>query len=499
MKLYDFQELGVDLLTTSPRLFLADDMGTGKTIQSIWSAEALGAKKILVVCQNSMKGIVKINVKEDKLEYIGGWAEEIHKVAPKAKVGVIEGPASYRQFIAKDTGFNYYIVNYEALVGKNGILLTGILERHWDVVIFDEHHKIKNRNAKSTKACKKICKDADYVWMLSGTPLLNHAQEMWPPLNMMFPKDKKYSSYWRWVRENCDVQRGVFGWEVKDIIDPNHPRAKKLRDDLKPLMLRRTKAEVLKDMPAKTIKQAWVELHGEQLESYREMEKDMLAHFNDETITAAAVIAQIIRLKQITVGAELMFPDMEGISGAKYDALRDIIESANGTKLVVFSQFRTALERITRRLVDTRVINPRDFGMLTGSIPTFDRSITVQDFQETAYPRILFITTQAGGTGLTLTAASTAVFLDKLWTPAMNTQAQDRLHRIGQKEPVTIIELLAEDSVEKRIEDTLYRKQSLFDWLIESDEALAARGGMLSQEKMSGRELLGALYGNDLV
>jgi SNF2 family DNA or RNA helicase len=469
-------------------------MGTGKTVQAVWAAHlGLGATKVLVVCQNSMKGIIRWT-DAGKYEYIGGWAEEIHRIAPDMKIGVIEGPASYRRHIATASQYNYYIVNYEALVGKNGILLTEILERHWDVVIFDEHHKIKNRTAKSTKACKKVCKDADYVWMLSGTPLLNHAQEMWPPLNMMFPKDKKYSSYWRWVRENCDVQRGVFGWEVKDIIDPNHPRAKKLRDDLRPFMLRRTKAEVLKDMPSKTIKKVWLELHGEQLEAYLEMEKDMLAHFNDETITAAAVIAQIIRLKQITVGPELMFSDMEGISGAKYDALKDIIESANGSRLVVFSQFRTALERIARRLNSEKCLQQRDIGMLTGSIPVAERAETVKAFQETDHPQVLFITTQAGGTGLTLTAASTAIFLDKLWTPAMNTQAQDRIHRIGQKEPVTIIELLAEDSVEKRIEGTLRHKQNLFDWLIESDEALEARGEMVVQERMTGRELLATLY-----
>jgi len=497
VKLYDFQMLGVGRLVQSERLFLADDMGLGKTIQAIRAAEELDAKKILVVCQNSMKGMIRSVPKNGVMvtEYIGGWAEEIHTWAPGKSIGVVEGPASYRKFMVKCSDINYLIINYEALVGKTGIDLAAELSRHWDVIIFDEHHKIKNRNAKSTKACKKICKDADYIWMLSGTPLLNHGQEMWPPLNMMFPKDKKYASYWRFVREHCDVQRGVFGWEVKDIVDPNHPRAKALRNTIQPLMLRRTKPEVLKDMPAKTIKKVWVELHGEQLEAYLEMEKDMLAHFNDETITAAAVIAQIIRLKQITVGPELMFKEMEGISGAKITAFLDILEANDDKKLVVFSQFRTALERLGKYLVDSRRVTGRQLAYLTGSVPMPIRNQAVSDFQEKEDPRILFITTQAGGTGLTLTAASTAVFLDKLWTPAMNTQAQDRLHRIGQTEPVTIIELLAENSVEGRIEGMLRFKQNLFDWVIESEEALEARGEMVVQERLTGRQLLEELYG----
>ena len=488
MTLYDFQEIGVKRLSESPRLFLADDMGVGKTVQAIVAAEQVNAKKVLVICQNSMKGMIRDG------QVIGGWAEEISIWAPGKSIGVVEGQPKKRHAVI-DLDPDYLIINYEALVGKTGLELVGKLLHHWDVIILDEHQKIKNRNAKSTKAIKRLCKDADHIWMLSGTPLLNHAQELWSPLNMMFPTDRNYASFWRFVRTYCVVERGVFGWVISDITDPNHPRAKDLRNIIQPLMLRRTKPEVLKDMPAKTIKKVWVEMHGEQLKAYLEMKKDMLAHFEEETITAAAVIAQIIRLKQITVGPELMFPDLTDITGAKYKALLDIIESVGERKLVVFSQFRTALERIAAKLVRDRVVTPEMIGMLTGSIKLDDRSRTVKAFQEEENPKLLLITTQAGGTGLTLTAASTAVFLDKLWTPALNTQAQDRLHRIGQLEPVTIIELLAENSVELRIEGMLHSKQNLFDFLIESDEALVARGGMVKHQRLSGEELLIELFG----
>ena len=466
-------------------------MGLGKTIQAIWAAEHVDAKKVLVVCQNSMKGMIRDG------KVIGGWAEEISIWAPSKSIGVVEGQPKQRHAVI-DLNPDYLLINYEALVGKTGTELTTKLLKHWDVIILDEHQRIKNRNAKSTKAIKRICKDADHIWMLSGTPLLNHAQELWSPLNMMFPDDKAYRSFWRFVRTYCIVERGAFGWTITDIVDPNHPRAKDLRNILQPLMLRRTKPEVLKDMPAKTIKKVWVEMGGEQLTAYREMKKDMLAHFEEEVITAAAVIAQIIRLKQITVGPELMFQDMEDITGAKYNALLDIIEAQDDKKLIIFSQFRTALERIAAKLIRDRVVDKRAIGMLTGSVSMAERSTTVDDFQKTDHPQYLFITTQAGGTGLTLTAASTAVFLDKVWTPAMNTQAQDRLHRIGQTEPVTIIELLAENSVELRIEGMLQHKQNLFDFLVESDEALEKRGEMIHHERLTGEQLLFELFGQSL-
>lgn len=488
MELYDFQKVGVERLATAERLFLSDDMGLGKTIQAIVAAEHLNAKKVLVVCQNSMKGMIRDG------KVIGGWAEEISIWAPSKSIGVVEGQPKQRHAVI-DLNPDYLLINYEALVGKTGAELTAKLLKHWDVIILDEHQRIKNRNAKSTKAIKRICKDVDYIWMLSGTPLLNHAQELWSPLNMMFPDDKAYRSFWRFVRTFCIVERGAFGWTITDITNPDHPRAKDLRNILQPLMLRRTKPEVLKDMPAKTIKKVWVEMHGEQLAAYREMKKDMLAHFEEEVITAAAVIAQIIRLKQITVGPELMFQDMEDITGAKYNALLDIIEAQDDKKLIIFSQFRTALERISAKLIRDRVVDSKQCAMLTGSISLAERATTVDDFQKKVLPQYLFITTQAGGTGLTLTAASTAVFLDKLWTPAMNTQAQDRLHRIGQAEPVTIIELLAENSVELRIEGMLQRKQNLFDFLVESDEALEKRGEMIHHERLTGEQLLFELFG----
>jgi SNF2 family DNA or RNA helicase len=326
--------------------------------------------------------------------------------------------------------------------------------------------------------------------MLSGTPILNRAMEIWTPLNMMFPKDKRFTSYWRFAKNHCEVIRGQFGWEVRDILNPRDPRIKSLRKELEPIYLRRTKPEVLKELPAKTVQQVWIELGRAQRRVYNDMEETMLAEFEERRISAAVIIAQIIRLKQITVGAELMFPDMESISGAKIDALFDIVESLNGESLVVFSQFRRAIERLYPMFIKKgyRV------AQLAGTTSVADRPVIINDFQQGEY-QILLATTQTGGQGITLTAANKAIFLDKMWTPANNVQAQDRLHRIGQDEAVTIYELLAVDTVEERIERMLAGKQLLFDIIFEDEASLEAKGEMIDLRSMSGEELIRELYG----
>jgi SNF2 family DNA or RNA helicase len=131
--------------------------------------------------------------------------------------------------------------------------------------------------------------------------------------------------------------------------------------------------------------------------------------------------------------------------------------------------------------------------MFTGKTLDKDRPGVIDRFQK-GKTQILLLTTQAGGQGLTLTAASTAVFMDKLWTPAMNTQAQDRLHRIGQTEPVTIIELLAANTVEESIENLLFRKQRIFDNVIETEDSLSAKDLMVQNISMSGPELMRELF-----
>jgi SNF2 family DNA or RNA helicase len=480
MPLYSYQEEGVEMLMKTPRMFLADDMGTGKSAQVITAADRLGLERILIVCPNTMKGIIR-----DK-RAVGGWAEEISKWASKGSVSVIEGSlAKRKQLINVET--TYTIINYEAL---NTNLVDPLLDRDFDLVIFDESTRIKNRKAKTTKSAMKLAKRAERVWMLSGTPIMNRVSELWAPLNMLFPTDKKYRSYWRFVGNHCEVYKGQFGWVIKDITNPRDPKIRSLKEDLNEFTLRRTKPEVLKDMPSKTIQQVWVELKSVQKHVYDEMQELMLTEYEGKIISAAVVIAKIIRLKQIAIAPEVMFPEMDvgtGLHGAKIDALFDILESLGGKQVVIFSQFRQIIERLAPMLEKAGY----NVAQLTGK--TENRSEVVNAFQNGDI-EVLLITTQAGGVGLTLTAASTAIFLDKMWAPSMNIQAQDRLHRIGQCEPVNIIELLALDTVEEGIESLLKLKGRVFDNLFEDEDSLEARDEQIKHLSLTGNEILQELF-----
>lgn len=482
MGLYTFQRDGVDLLRERNRAILADEMGLGKTVQALVAAKELDAEQVLVVCPNSMKG-----VRSADGSFLGGWAGETATWFTE-DISIVDGWAE-RRVEQIEACSRVTIINYEVL-SKH----VADLSHHWDVIVFDEAHRVKNRTAKVTKAAKAVAKHGDNVWLLSGTPIMNSTSELWQLLNILFPRDREYTSYWRFVNKYCEVSYDYWGHAiVEDVVDPTDRRVRMIRQLIKPTLIRRTKPEVLKDMPRKTVQKVWVEMHPQQAKVYREMEDDMLTTLESgETIAATVVIAQIMRLKQIAICPDLMIPtDARHLWGGKMDALKDLIDALGEEKIVIFSQFKTAIDKAYDYIIDCTNVTAAKF---TGDTSQDERAAIVDNFQTKGDPQVLFVTTQAGGTGLTLTAASHAIFLDKMWTPAMNLQAQDRLHRISQERPVTIYELLTEGTVEERIEKMLEGKQNVVDILLETAQALEARAKAMKVRRLSGAELLRTLY-----
>lgn len=472
LPLFPFQRDGVKRLVNTPRMLLGDDMGLGKTLQAIATCEVVKAKHVLVICPNSLKW---------------NWEREVKKWAPTRTVAVVDGWPENRVKQIKSAA-NYTIINYEgARIHEDDLLKT------WDVLIVDEAHAAKNRDAKRTKAVKHISSYAKRLYLVTGTPIMNRASELWSLLNMI--DSKSFRSYWKFVEKYCDVEYNGFGYEVYDITNPSDPRVQELQQVLASLMVRRLKHEVIKDMPSKTVTQRWIDLEEEQQRIYDDMERKMLAKLKTgEEVSVSVIIAQIMRLKQIAVSPSLMLEDSSDVAGAKIDALMDIIEELGEKKLVVFSQFARAITRLHAKLTAAGV----KCEILVGDVPPEERVKAIERFQTDPTDRVFLATTQAGGVGVTLTAASTAVFLDKCWTPALNIQAQDRIHRIGQTEPVTIIELLARKSVEVRIERMLAHKQDVFDVVVEGAKAVADDdhefAKRISGKFKSGRDLLEALF-----
>lgn len=433
--LYDYQRVGTSFLSKAGRAILGDDMGLGKTIQAIAACAELKTERVLIICPNSLK----LN-----------WEREVQRWLPGSKTQVIDGVRAKREEQLKNTEANFIIINFEAVRIHKDMLAWG-----WDALIIDEAHRVKNRKAQQTKAVQAIAKQAKNVFHLTGTPIMNKPDEIWSLLNILDPK--KYSSFWRFVNQYCHVWDNGYGKVIGEAKDPQA-----FRDMLAPYMIRRTKAEVLKDLPSKTIQKQYVRLmDGLQQRAYKQMEKEMVAEFAEgNEVAAPVVIAQITRLKQLAVSPALLGGEDES---AKLDAMMEIIESAGDQKVVVFSQFAEAIKLASKRLEAKGI----DHGILIGEVKAEERAKNIDRFQNDPNCKVFLASIQAGGVGITLTSASIAIFLDKHWTPAINNQAADRLHRIGQENPVTIIELIAEGTVEEWIEELLKDKSDTFDSLID--------------------------------
>lgn len=413
------------------------------------ASEMLG-KKILVVCPASLKR---------------NWQREFNFWAPSKTVQVIDGDRRARksQLASKN---DVYILNWELVRLKDeGVfyVLNMLKKMKFDVVIMDEAHKLKNRKSQTSKSCKDLAKAIPNVILLTGTPFMNKPDELWSLLNIL--DSKKFSSYWKFVEEFCHLNFNGFAKEVGGLKFEKKESLKKL---LAPHMLRRTKMKVLADMPEKMVQKIYLPLDSNQKTIYKEMAKDMYTKINEEVVSASVVIAQITRLKQITIDPTLMLSptDLSPLSGKKMEVILGIIEDLADKKVVIFSQFATACKRIHMTLQNAKYQGC----ILTGSNSSGERDYAVQKFQNDPDCQYLVVSTLAGGVGLTLTAASTAIFVDKYWTPAINSQAQDRLHRVGQKEPVTIIELLAEQTIEEGIEEMLTKKYDQFQALFSTDD-----------------------------
>ena len=231
---------------------------------------------------------------------------------------------------------------------------------------------------------------------------------------------------------------------------------------LAPIMLRRTKKEVLTELPDKIYKKFLVELTGKQAKIYKSMERDAIATLsNGETIAAPVVIAQITRLRQIAVSTQLLSEEVA--ESAKFEALMELIrDNMTEHKMVVFSQFRKAIELFSKQLDEAGI----KWVSVTGAIKQEDRHQATKDFQEKDDIRVMLATIEAAAHGLTWTAADIAVFLDRHWTPAINQQAEDRLHRMGQKNSVTIVNMIARGTVEEYIEKLLETKGESFDAIV---------------------------------
>ena len=450
-RLYDYQREGVKFGALKPRKINGDDMGLGKTAQTILSMR-INPKPIEIVVAISPSV----------------WVDEFRNWWPSRKITVIEGSGADRRLQllyftrAVKAGTAHPIVMSYSTFRIHAAEIVELKSKNARIT-FDEAHTLRNRTSLVSKAAMKVAKkNRDlHINLLSGTILMNTAEDLWPLLVMVDPET--YTSFWNWADTRLSKSTVRYGArKIESFGAPLDPEA--LAGELRPYLLRRLKSEVL-NLPPKTYQTIRTELSEDQRRVYNEIKKQWYTLFqNDHEISVTIPVTEILRLKQICVSTDLINPNSKTeLRGSKIDELDAIIEGAGDQKVVVFSQFAVAIRRLSLKYATTS-------SGFTGDDEESARAIAVQKFQSDESIRTFFVTYQAGYSSITLTRGSIVVLLDKVWNPKTIQQAIDRVDRISQTRPVTVIDLQANTTLESWINEKLDFKTALADSVVDEDQ-----------------------------
>ena len=420
--LMPFQRDGVHALIKMDRLLLSDDMGLGKTVQ------AVAALRILRV-----RGEIGSCLVVAPASVLDQWRQELARWAPELSAIIIRGGADDRSWQWK-AGKEVTLVSYDVLRQDAGFLARLQASRSaWGVVVLDEAQRIKNRNDTS-EAAKRIPRLRS--WALTGTPIENDEEEL--------------ASIMEFVDHDEGSSRKRY-----------RPGAA-LRLRHRELQLRRRKGDVLHDLPPKLETRLTIPLHRDQRKSYERAERDGIVYLRSlgAEVGVQHVLELITRLKQICnadprTGESSKLNDI----GERLPQLAD-----QGHKALIFSQYTSDTSGVAAAANHLRAFNPLT---LTGDTPVDRRSDVIDRFKTGNAHKALIVSLRAGGLGLNLQEASYVFHLDRWWNPAVERQAEDRSHRLGQTVKVNVIKYTCEDTIEERIDRILRRKQDLFDRLVD--------------------------------
>ena len=435
---------------------LADDMGLGKTLQVIAFLQSEQdvpgdfSNFALIICPASL---------------VYDWKNEIERFAPSLHAVAVAGTAAERKKALAGAGKgDILITSYDLL--KRDEAAYG--EKSFGYQVIDEAQYIKNHNTKSAKAVKGV--RSGFKVALTGTPIENRLSELWSIFDYLMPGFLyPYSRF----REEL---------EIPIVSNQEKEPSERLRRMIRPFVLRRLKKDVLKDLPDKMEEAVLAQMEGEQKKLYAahvQRMKLMLDNQTEEEFAAQKiqVLAELTRLRQLCCDPGLIYENFRGES-AKLLMCMDLIKNAidGGHKILLFSQFTTMLERIQERLQKEGI----PYFTLTGSTSKERRAELVQDFQEGEIP-VFCISLKAGGTGLNLTAADIVIHYDPWWNVAVQNQATDRAHRIGQKHAVTVYKLIAKSTIEENILKLQEKKKELAEQLLGNE---GFEGVKLTREEM---------------
>ena len=446
------------------------EMGTGKTKVLIDNMSMLYDKgKIDGALIIAPKGVV------------GTWYKQelpTHLVDHVENVTILWQPSISKKQQEKlkslfeiETALHILIMNVEALSTQKGVdFATKFLSSHRTLMAIDESTTIKNPKAKRTKNILRLSKLAKYRRIMTGSPVTKNPLDLYSQCEFLDPFCLDFASYYAFRNRYAEMKTANFyGRSVQIVARFRH--LDELAEKLKPFSYRVLKEDCL-DLPEKTFMKRVVELTKEQKELYAQMKKMALAMLNGKVVTTKTALTQIMRLQQITCG-HFTADDgtMQDIKNNRIDELMDVLEEIEG-KVVIWAHYQYDVKKIIKEI--QKVHGPGSVVDYYGLTPKEIRQNNIEKFQNNDSVKYFVGTPATGGYGITLTAASNMIYYSNGYDLEKRLQSQDRIHRIGQKKPVTYIDLIAEDTVDNRIVKALRKKiniasevmgEELKDWI----------------------------------
>ena len=427
-KPFDYQIEGITKLLEYDRFILADDMGLGKSIQSIIAAIESGVEKILIVCPASLK----LN-----------WKKEIEMVDKESKINIIDGS----KWIS---GGKWTIVNYDILKNfhtvpdkrkKDEVLITNIIDEGFDLIIADECHMTKNKDSLRTKTFNDFSTSVKKLWLLTGTPITNRPMDFY---NLLSLAQHRIARNWvGFVIRYC-AGRQFYGKGGRKIWDTKgSSNLDELREFTTDVILRRRKEEVL-DLPEKIIQPLYLPLRKKK--EYEQIVGEYISWAeHQKTVNLSLHIAKLVELRKF-------------LAISKIESTIEVAENAieEGKKVVIFTNFTDPLLMLQNHFGKRCVIHH-------GPMSKSNREESVTRFQEDPTVDVFIGNIISAGVGLTLTAGEMVIFNDLSWLPADHLQSQDRCHRIGQKNTVNVYYNIVDESLDLYLYEALIKKMKVID------------------------------------
>ena len=428
---------------------LADDMGLGKTIQAL-----------TLILQRTHQGPSLVVAPASVCR---NWVKEIEKFAPSL-TPILFRDTNRERTIKQAKAQQVLITTYGLLQSESKLFAS----QNFTTIVLDEAQAIKNSSAKRSQAAMQL--QGDYKIITTGTPIENHLNELWNLFRFINPG----------LLGSARSFRNRFAIPIEK--DRDQETQEQLQRLIRPFILRRHKREVLKELPEKTEVVLTVELSAEEQAFYEAMRREAVASLEKNADEQAGtqhlkVLAQLMRLRRACCNPKLVNPETP-LRSSKLELFGNVVEEllANGHKALIFSQFVGHLQLIEEYVRQKGIA----YQYLDGQTPPKQRQARIDAFQD-GQGDLFLISLKAGGTGLNLTAADYVIHMDPWWNPAVEDQASDRAHRIGQKRPVTVYRLITQNTIEEKIIKLHESKRDLADSLLKGTD---------SSSKLSAQDLL---------